>query len=240
MNNSIVTIAFFANNIQYISPNGEYIKNKKIVNEIKEAWDKSCAIDENGHIWLTDVYLHTIFRTSKDNAKYYVQQIEKEHKRKESDLTYIKGSEIIRVIDDRLQTAGVISKENNLRLSSEMYSAIRDSDTAKLLRYEYYENIKNYVKKLKQLRIMKFDLCLDELTGDLLDKKNSEFSHIRSCSIYPYLMDNICNGLVVNKNTHELITKLSINDENQLYDLCKEMKWHLGWYESYIDFLRAI
>lgn len=117
-----------------------------------------------------------------------------------------------------------------------MYLAIRDSDTACFLRAEYYESLKNCVKKLKKLRIKKFNITHDELTGEILKKRTSEFSHIRSCSIYPHFMDNIFNGHIVNKEIHEIITDRSINDENQLYDLCVKMNWKTNWYDEYIQY----
>ncbi len=238
--NQIVPISLYASAIQYISPGDDYIDNQSVANEIKRAWDESCVVDKFGHIWLTDSCLNSILRTSKDNAKYYVQQIRKEHKSKDGDVTYIRGSEIIRFIDERLQNAGEIKKEKNLRFSYEMYSAIRDSDSARLLRAEYFESVKNCAKKLKKIRINQFNITQDELTGEILKKRTSEFSHIRSCSVYPYLMDNIINGHIVNKETHELITANSINDENELYNLCEEMGWNTAWYNDYVNYFGYI
>lgn len=225
----------FAKDIEYISPNDEYIENKRVVKEIRDAWDNSCVVDKWGNLWIVDTHLHSILRTTKDNAKYYVQQIEKSNKFKDCGVTYIRGFAIIPFIDSRLQNAGGTGKEKNLKYSYHMYSAIRDSDTARLLRAEYYESIKNCVKKLKKTRIKELDIEYDELTNEPLIEKTSEFSHIRSCSVYPYLMDNIFNGHVVNKRTHDIITRNSINDEEELYALCEELGWETEWYERYIQ-----
>jgi len=234
--NHLVPIHSFASAIQYVSPNDEYINNKAVVSEIKNAWNDSCIVDKYGHIWINDTCLHSILRTTKDNVKYYIQQISKQNKWKDGQVTYIRGSEIIGYIDYRLQHAGEIAKEKNLRFSYDTYSAIRDSDTVRLLRAEYYESIKNCAKKLKKERIKQFRITHDELTNEVLNKRLSEFSHIRSCSIYPYLIDNIYNGHIVNESTHDIITRNSINDENELYELCEKLGWNTEWYSDYINY----
>jgi len=86
---------------------------------------------------------------------------------------------------------------------------------------------------LKKRRIKTYKIKFDELTGLPLDTKNSDFSHIRSFSLFPGLADNINNGLIVNKNTHKIITEKNINDEEELYDLCIEMNWQTNWYDEF-------
>lgn len=66
-----------------------------------------------------------------------------------------------------------------------------------------------------------------------LDIKNSDFSHIRSYSLYPLSADNIKNGLIVNKSTHKIITEENISDEDELYALCKKMGWTTNWYDKF-------
>ena len=73
----------------------------------------------------------------------------------------------------------------------------------------------------------------DELTGKNIDIRTCEFSHIRSVSMYQEYSDNIENGLIVNKETHDKITRKEINDEDELYDLCIDNGWNLQWYEKY-------
>ena len=35
----------------------------------------------------------------------------------------------------------------------------------------------------------------------------------------------------VNKETHDIITKETINDENELYSLCYKNGWNIEWYD---------
>lgn len=121
-----------------------------------------------------------------------------------------------------------------------MYRIIRDSDTARTIRWEYYENVKFLKKKLKQTRIKNLKLEKDELTNFDLNKRHSEFSHIRAAQFHLHLADKYWNGLVVNKDTHEIITKRAINDEDQLFDLCIEYNWNTEWYSVFCQCLNSI
>lgn len=226
-----------AKELKYENPNSDYIDNKKVVQAIQNAWKNSCVLCNDGNIWVYTKNLHTILRTTKDIAKYYVQQVSKNNKQKIDDDTIVKGCEIIYILDERLQNAGEIQKEKYLKYSNDTYSSIRDCDKAKLIRAEYYEMMKTYKNKLKKERIKKFTITKDELTNENLNKKNSEFSHIRSFSIYKDLATNIYNGLIVNKDTHKIITENKINDEDELYDLCEKQKWNIDWYEKYKEMI---
>lgn len=232
-------ILLTAKELDYENPNSDYVKTKKVVTEIKNAWKNSCILGDDGNIWVSNEKLHSILRTTKANAAYYVQQISKTNKQKIGDNIFIKGWEILRILDERLQNAGEIPKEKALKYSSDTYIAIRDCDKAKLIRAEYYETIKIYKNKLKKERIKKFKITKDELTGEKL-KNKCEFSHIRSYSIYKNLAINIYNGLIVNKSTHEIITLNTINDEDQLFNLCKEYNWNTNWYSDYKEWVENV
>ncbi len=51
--------------------------------------------------------------------------------------------------------------------------------------------------------------------------------------MYKYLSDDIDNGLLVNKETHRLITERGIQDEEELLALCQEQGWKTDWYGIY-------
>jgi hypothetical protein len=76
-------------------------------------------------------------------------------------------------------------------------------------------------------------IAQDELTQVPL-LPSSEFAHIRSCSIYPNLATSYWNGLIVNKDTHQIVTKNDINDERQLLELCQERGWNTRWHQRYL------
>ena len=114
-----------------------------------------------------------------------------------------------------------------------MYCFIRDSKKAEVLRARYYENIEDQRKKLKKRRIKKYNITVDELTRKLLNLKTAEFSHIRSVAIYPDLQLEEDNGLIINKETHSIITKNNIQNEEDLVRLCVQKRWETGWFVYY-------
>ena len=101
---------------------------------------------------------------------------------------------------------------------------------------KYNAFLENERKGLKKKRINKYNIKNDELTGDILRRKTAEFSHIRNYCIYREISSDIENGLIVNKETHVIITKKGINDENELKELCIEKGWNLEWYKKYKNY----
>jgi hypothetical protein len=74
----------------------------------------------------------------------------------------------------------------------------------------------------------------DELTGFSLKRGlGSEFSHIISAAYDPELADQIWNGLVVNTETHKLITSKEITNQDDLLCLCEEEEWDTSWYDDF-------
>ena len=124
-------------------------------------------------------------------------------------------------------------QEKNLKFSQEVCRCIRDSDKARLLRAEYREGIKQVLRNLKKQRINKYKIKNDELTNELLKARTCEFLHIRSYSIYPQYADDVDNGLIVTKEIHKIITAEGIQDEEELFELCKIKDWSINWYEKY-------
>jgi hypothetical protein len=200
---------------------------------ICNAWHRGIQIDYCGRIWICQSQLHTILRTTRAAARYLLLEISDEYQLECQGEIYIQGSEIYRSLDVTIQSAGCIKKEKYARFSEEIYRLIRDSDKLKTIRYEFYEEIESHKKNLKQIRIRELKLGSDELTGDFLDKIDSDFSHIRNAKMYLPLADRYWNGLVVNKETHKIITKANINDEDELYELCVSEDWNTEWYSTF-------
>lgn len=201
---------------------------------IHNAWTESAGIDEYGAVWVNSTKLSTILRTSPDIARYHLDKsIKSEYKRKIDDKIYVKGTEICRLIDSVIQSAGSISREKYAVYSESMYQRIRDSKEAQLIRAEKYERIATYRSELRRTRIAKLSLTTDELTGDELGKR-CQFSHIRSVGAYLELADKLWNGLVITNSTHKIITEHGVNDEEELLNLCYEKGWKTEWYNQFL------
>jgi hypothetical protein len=177
--------------------------------------------------------LSEILRTSKANARHIVEKIGKQYKSKGAAGTYLHYAEVNKRLSQIMMNAGTIRREQYAGFSEAIGNAIRDSDKAKYQRAQTYEAMNAAKTKLKGSRIKWLQIRRDELTGLPL-LATSQFSHICSCAIYPQFATCLWNGLVVNKAIHQTITDAYVNDEDELYDLCRKEKWSTDWYDDYI------
>lgn len=235
-NNAIVPYKYPVGDIKYNMPEADEKCYPRTITEINNAWNNCSFLDDNGHVWVAVDRIHSILRTRKDNGRYYLQIIEESAKRTINNTTYILGYKLGSLIDQFIQETGEGSKGRYLRYSEELYRAIRDSDTAKKLRLEFALELSDSRKGLKKARMKEYKITKDELTGLKLLKKTCQFSHIRSFAIFPQFGDNIENGLVVNRNTHEIITNAAVNDEEELFNLCTNNNWDTTWYDRFKDY----
>ena len=181
-------------------------------------------------MWINREYLHTLLRVSKNLVNYYLAQINR------SNDDFISGKDFIFLISDIFENATTFKRRDYIRYSENLYRLIRDSDKAEVLRARYQENISEKKNGLKKDRLKKYPTNVDELTGKKLDYQRSEFSHIRSVAVYPDLQLEIENGLIVNKETHDIITKENVQNEDDLYSLCIKNNWNINWYDYYRKF----
>lgn len=211
---------------------------KKTVTEIQNAWEKAIYLDEtSGMLYINTNKLHSILRVgSKANAQYIVQTMPKEVKKEVDHEVYIAAYEVIKCLEKRILEVRGTTRQN-LAYCEAVYHTIRDLPEIELLQQKCCAARHAIVKKLKAQRIKKYKIQCDELTGAKLQKRTAEFSHIRSQFIYVELSTNIDNGLIVNKETHNLITAKDINDEKALFDLCEQMKWDLKWYKYFNEYV---
>lgn len=219
--------------LTFIEPPINSCADKGTVTGISNAWKEGTIIDAKGWLWVNTDKLHTILRTNKDNARYQLSRIENEFKMNRGNKSYVRGFKILELIARTIEENGVGKKGIYLETSKEYYDAINTCDKAARLRMEYNQVVEEECRTLKHKRIKKYRLKEDELTGEKLNKAKSDFSHIRSVAIYKSLSDHIENGLVVNKETHKIITERGINDEVELKCLCEEKNWKVDWYKRY-------
>ena len=136
----------------------------------------------------------------------------------------MRGYEILKLIAKSIEESGTGTKGMYLETSKQFYDAISSCEKAKLLRLEYENQLKSQRRLLKKKRINAYHIKNDELTNEPLKVRTAEFSHIRSVAMYKFISDSIDNGLIVNKETHKIITAEGVNDENELLSLCQMCK----------------
>ena len=225
-------LPYSVSNLNIVDPIVNEKAKSKVVKEISNAWKYTTVIDNKGLIWVRKDKLHSILRTRKNNIEYILMEILDKDKATFGGELYIRGCKILEIIAINIEENGVGTKGLYLEVSRMFYDAILLCDKAKVLRLEVDNELKSKRKKLKQMRIKKYNIKYDELTKEPL-KNGSDFSHIRSVAMYKYISDNIENGLIINKETHAIITARGINDEEELLDLCKEMNWDISWYDNF-------
>ncbi|ENX11678.1 hypothetical protein F895_03710 [Acinetobacter sp. CIP 64.2] len=212
---------------------------KRVATEIMNAWNTGSHIDRMGRLWVNDVSLPSILRTSYANVRYSIAGLNREEVYRDHDNVYVRGDAVQQMISYNLQNAGLIRREHYLRLSEIYLIAARDSDFARTIRAEAYENLNQQKKKLKRQRLNSIGHFRDELTNYTY-LSDTEFSHIRSVALYPELALFIENGLIVHTSTHRIITNARVNDENELYDVCRENQWNTDWYDTFKNFINFV
>lgn len=219
-------------------PNVPGDSDKGTCKKVRNAWLKFTHIDDEGIVWVDTEQLEAILRTTKAIAKYEIGNIDDKDKLRLGNKTYIRAYKITNIIDRFIQQEKISKRKEYLKYSERIYRAIRDCDAAEVIRVKYDNNIEAARKKLKKKRIKEYNIKFDELTGDKLIKKTAEFSHIRSFAIFREVSTDIENGLIVNKETYDIISKRKINDEVELFYLCEENGWKTEWYEKYKNYFK--
>jgi len=203
------------------------------------AWSNGALVDGTGKVWINEEYLSQIWRTDKATASYFVDGISPSDKANFNGIICINYSAVIYRLLEIIDSPISNQRRDYLRLSESMGQSVRDSDAAEVYRLRYNEYITGIKKELKNTRIKQFAIVFDELTGLELIKNSAEFHHIRRQSIYPNLISMIWNGLVINKDTHDIITANNITDEYDLRELCYKMRWSTAWFNGYEASLSA-
>lgn len=200
----------------------------RIVNACKE-----CIVEESSSaIFISEDSLGEILRLrAEDKIRIILSNIDKADKYENS--KYILIGECLKLINKEMNEARSESRRRYLRVSEQALINLRECEKIRVMNIRKDENYLKDLKKLKGLRIKRYGIKKDELTGEPLVKRKAEFSHIRSKSSYPTLALDIENGLIVNKETHNKITKENVENEEKLKSLCEKENWNIRWYEKY-------
>lgn len=225
--------------MSYKKPEALANTHKTHITRINNAYNETTYFDNSGVMWIEANKLAEIIRTNNTNARYIISNnIPDQAKMYIGKTTYVRGYEIKQILDKFIQEEGIGKKKQYLKYSELLFNAIRDCDTAENIRTIYQNQLQDSRRKLKIKRIKKYKIKYDELTGENLIKKTAEFSHIRSYALFKNISDKIDNGLIVNKDIHQIITKKGVNDEEDLFKLCNENGWNVDWYQKFkINFI---
>lgn len=215
---------------------------------IFNAWVAASVIDQRGAVWVKASALHTVLRTRKDKARYLLGSVSKRDKVQMTDVklfggekvleTLVRSTKVCEWVNQSIQSPTGSRTTDYLKYSEAVYRLVRDSKDARLLRAEFREQLESTQKGLKKQRVKRLKLKHDELTGAPL-KRNANFAHIRAACVYFEMADKDWNGLVINAETHFMLTKEGILDESELFQICEKKKWKTDWHTPFKRELRV-
>jgi len=197
------------------------------------AWQSASLVDGIGQVWLKADDLPAIWRTDSGTAQFFVGSVHPNDKANFNGQECIKYSTVIFRLNEILQGPVSHKRREYLRFSEQIGQSVRDSDPVEVIRLRHREFIDGVRRELKNKRCQQYSITHDELTGELLINSTSEFHHVRRQSVYPELISMLWNGLVVNKQTHDIITSKNCSDECDLKSLCDQFNWNTSWFSNY-------
>ena len=228
----LIIVKSYIKDIRYEMPKKAEELNRRTIKGISNAVGNG-IVDSKGFIWFDCSKLHTILRVkTKNDAAYILEKIDNKYKVDYNSRTYVRWSSLLWIVGKRIEEN---PKNEYLKLILSILDEISNSNDVKVLQDKAKELQQKNIKKLKKQRIKEFKIVKDELTNEKLDGESAEFSHIRSVTMYPEFSEFIWNGLIVNKETHNIITSETVNDEEELYSLCFRKGWNIQWYDKYKD-----
>ncbi len=209
---------------------------------IFNAWIAASVIDQRGALWVKASQLHTILRTKKDKARHLLGGAGKRDKVQITRKGWLGGEKVLETlvrstkvcewVNQSIQSPAASRTADYLKYSEAVYRKVRDCKDAKLLRAEFREQLKSTQKNLKKQRVKRLKIKHDELTGASLER-SANFAHIRAACVYFEMADKDWNGLVINAETHLVLTKEGILDEGELLEICKKKKWKTDWHDTF-------
>lgn len=194
--------------------------DKATVTKIHKAWVEGGGVDLSGCLWIDVDSLPAILRTTRPRVEVLLEQVERAELQEIDNKLYLYGPEALKRIAVEKTRAGTNEKRlKYLKLSMEMYQQLDDSGAIDDKKHKFQFALLEAKKSLKGDRLEKIHTDTDELTGKPLSQ-DAQFSHIRAFHAYPAIGLKIENGLIVNPETHAVITKQGVVNEKQLLKLC--------------------
>lgn len=210
--------------------------DKRTIKSITNACEKSFG-DKNTVIYFDSSYVHRILRTKDYIAREEIFNLDDDEKINWENKTYVSLGAVMKLVNKKLSSIGTGKTRDYLTFVEQYLISMRDNDKFINMRTKLEKDWQDEVNKLKNQRKRKYKIEYDELTGEPL-KKNCQFSHIRSKAMYKNVSLDINNGLIVNAETHNIITAKKVTNEDELLSLCKDKGWETSWYNEYIVIMR--
>lgn len=204
------------------------------LSSIKNAWKRYAIVDSVGCLWVQKKGIKSILRLGTNYREFIEFNINEYHKKTIEGKTYIRINAVGDVLIHNISSHQYdIGKRNYSKFSLKLLNKLNEHPFVDNIRENQRQHFLRQRSKLKHNRIKEFGLINDELTGQKLISSSCEFSHIRSVASYPDLALYVWNGLIVNKETHDRITKRGVNNEVSLNEMCNQENWKKTWIGQY-------
>lgn len=213
--------------------------DKGTITKIHNALVKGGGVDLTGCIWININDLPTLWRTTSKRTEVILEQVDRSEIQEINNESYLYGPEAVkRLYLEKNLPGASISRRKYLAIALDMYRQLDESDAVENRRNEFQNALVEAKASLKGERQKLVHTDVDELTGAPL-KVDAQFSHIRAFHVYPGLGLKRHNGLIVNPETHKVITKENVVNEKELLKLCIRKGWNTDWYDDYMEWLRS-
>lgn len=220
--------------------------DKAVRTRITNAWQEGTIVDQKtGVVWVRRDKLASILCTNDNTARYLFGGANTEDKQTRiiNDEGELKSIECLSVAQVSRELTNIILNPSGLKqrvrgqFSFDHLTDILNSPEIDIIIGIHLEYVKSKQGDLKKARIKRFNLTADELTGEVFhtNSQRSHFSHIRGKRTCVRLAIDIDNGLVVNDETHRIITKAGVEDEHELLKICEIYSWDTSWYRPYVQ-----
>ncbi|MCT7973983.1 hypothetical protein [Laspinema olomoucense] len=217
-----------------------------VLTRIKNAWSKGTIVDrKTGKIWIRRDNLAIILQTDKNIANFIFGGADATDKTtriindngEQKSVPCLSAEEVSKQLSKMISTPSSMTQREYGKFSWEILTFIKHSPEIDKIISLHIEKVNSQLPKLKKERIKHFNLIADELTGERFhsDSRRIHFSHIRGKRTYVGLALDFNNGLVVNEETHKIITKEGVQDEKGLFKICQKYSWNTSWYQPYLQ-----
>ena len=213
--------------------------NSNTLSAIRNSFSRAILVTNHGFCYVKISELRHLLRTGNSGADKYLWQIgipgysSPALSYSLDDNLCISGPDFCGLIDARIHLSR--GKLNlYLRYVKAIYESIAYSSNIGDLRSLFIDDIASQRNKLKEQRILRYDISHCEFTGRKFDLSSEvQFAHIESVVTSPLNALNIDNGVIILRELHNELTRYGIHDFAGMYDYCSQRNFSIIWAENF-------
>lgn len=213
--------------------------NSSTLSAIRNSFSRAILVTNYGFCYVKISELKHLLRTGNSGAEKYLWQTgipgysSPASPYSLDDNLCISGPDFCGLIDARIHLSR--GKLNlYLRYVRAIYESIAQSSNIVDLRSLLIDDIASQRNKLKEQRILRYNICRCEFTGIRFNSLSEvQFAHIESVVTSPLNALNIDNGVIILRELHRELTRDGIHDFAGMYDYCCQRNYSIIWAENF-------